>query len=150
MSKDLNLCQFIGRLGKDVELRYLSNGEPFASLSIACSDDYNDKNTGEKIEQTNWIRVITFGNLAKIIGEYCKKGRKIYISGKQRTRKWTDQNGMDRYSTEIIANTMQLLGGRAEAANALSTTGAHPGVSSAPPPQAVPMGMDYFDQEIPF
>lgn len=108
--KDLNLCQFIGRLGKDLELRYSASGSAVANFSIACSDDY--KKDGEKVEQTNWINIVIFGKLADIAGQYLKKGSQVYISGKQVTRKWQDQSGNDRYSTEIVANEMQLLGGR--------------------------------------
>ncbi len=104
MSKDLNLCQFIGRIGKDIELKYMPNGDAVANFSIACGDDYKDKQTGQKVEQTNWINVVAFRRLAEILGEYCNKGDQVYISGKQRTRKYQAQDGSDRYSTEIVAN----------------------------------------------
>ena len=99
MSKDLNLCQFIGRLGKDPEVRYTPDGKAVANFSIACSDDYKAK-SGEKIEQTNWIKIVAWGRLAEICGEYLKKGSQVYIAGKQVTRKWQDKDGNDRYSTE--------------------------------------------------
>lgn len=112
MSKDLNLCQFIGRLGQDVELRYMPNGNAVANFSIACGDDYKDKNTGEKVERTNWIRIQMFGRLAEVASEFLRKGSQVYVSGKQVTRKWQDKNGQDRYTTEIVASEMQMLGGK--------------------------------------
>ena len=111
MSKDLNLCQFIGRLGDAPEIRYSSDGKAVATLSLACGDDYKDKQ-GNKVEQTNWIRIVAFGRLAEIMGEYLTKGSQIHVSGKQVTRKWQDQNGNDKYTTEIVADQMQMLGGQ--------------------------------------
>lgn len=111
MSKDLNQCNFIGRLGKDVEIKFTSSGNAIANFSIACGDDYKDKQ-GNKVEKTNWINVVIFGKLAEICGEYLSKGSQVFISGKQVTRKWTDQNGHDRYSTEIVANDMKMLGSK--------------------------------------
>jgi single-strand DNA-binding protein len=112
MAKDLNQCNFIGRLGKDVELKYMASGSAVANFSIACSDDYKNKNTGEKVEQTNWINVVAFGRLAEIIGEYCHKGSRVFVSGKQSTRKWQDQSGADKWTTEITANDIQMLDGK--------------------------------------
>jgi len=112
MSKDLNQCSFIGRLGKDPEIKYQAAGGAVASLSIACGDDYKNKKTGEKVEQTNWIRIVAFGRLAEIIGEYTKKGSQIFISGKQVTRKWQNKDGQDQYTTEIVASEMQMLDSR--------------------------------------
>lgn len=151
MSKDLNLCQFIGRIGKDIELKYSSASSAVVNFSIACGDDYKDKQSGQKVEQTNWVNIVAFGRLAEIIGEYCSKGSQIYISGKMRTRKWQDQSGQDRYTTEIVASEMQMLGGRAGAAEAQGVS--HQGASSSPPPQAAPSpapSMDDFDDDIPF
>jgi single-strand DNA-binding protein len=113
MSKDLNLCQFIGRLGKDIDLRYAANGNAVANFSIACSDDYKDK-SGAKCEQTNWISIVMFGKVAELANQYLSKGSKVYISGKQQTRKWTDKDGNTRYSTEVIANEIQFLDGKRE------------------------------------
>ena len=106
--KDLNLCQFIGRLGKDPEVRRSDKGT-MATFSMACSDDYRDKNTGETVQQTNWINIVVFGRLAEIIEQYVTKGSQIYIGGKQRTRKYQDNNGQDRYVTETVASEMQML-----------------------------------------
>lgn len=114
MSRDLNLCQFIGRLGKDPEIRYMPNGNAVANFSIACGDDYKDKNTGQNVEQTNWVNVVIFGRLAEIVQQYVHRSSKIYISGKQVTRKWQDQSGQDRYTTEIVAENMQMLDGKPE------------------------------------
>lgn len=109
MSKDLNLCQFIGRMGNDPDIRVTQSGITTASFDLACGDDYKDKTTGQKVEQTNWIRCVAFGRLAEIIKDYTHKGSKVYVSGKQSTRKWQDQNGQDRYTTEIVANELQML-----------------------------------------
>ena len=112
MSKDLNKWMGIGRTGKDPEIRYTKSGTTCASFSMACGDDYKDKNTGEKVEKTEWINISAFGGLADIIGKYVRKGAKIYIEGKYTTRKWQDQSGQDRYTTEIIASEMQMLDSR--------------------------------------
>jgi single-strand DNA-binding protein len=112
MSKDLNKWMGIGRTGKDPEIRYTKSGTTCASFSMACGDDYKDKNTGEKVEKTEWINISAFGGLADIIGKYVRKGAKIYIEGKYTTRKWQDQSGQDRYTTEIIASDMQMLDSR--------------------------------------
>lgn len=111
MAKSLNLCQFIGNLGEDPNIRYLQDGKAVASISIGVSDDYKDKN-GNMVQQTNWVRVTAFGRLAEIMGEYLKKGSKIYVSGKQVTRKYQAQDGSDRYATEINASEMQMLDSR--------------------------------------
>jgi single-strand DNA-binding protein len=108
MSKDLNLCQFIGRIGKEIELRYSANGQAVANFSIACGDDYKDKN-GAKVEQTNWVNIVMFGKVAELVNQYCGKGSKIYVSGKQVTRKWTNNEGKDQYSTEVVCNEIQFL-----------------------------------------
>lgn len=109
MSKDLNLCQFIGRLGQAPEVRYTQDGGAVANLNLACSDDYKDKQ-GNKVEQTEWVRVVAFGRLAEIMQQYLAKGSQVYVSGKIKTRKWQDKQGVDRYTTEIVADQMQMLG----------------------------------------
>jgi len=113
MSNDLNLCQFIGRAGKDPEVRYLPNGDAVCNFSIAVGSSWKDK-SGEKKEATEWVNVSAFGKLAEIVGEYVKKGKQVYIAGRMSTRKWQDKEGVDRYTTEIRADSMQLLGGRDE------------------------------------
>lgn len=145
MSIDLNLCQFIGRLGNDPEIRYAGDGKAIASLSIACSDDYKDK-SGQNVEQTNWIRVVAFGRLAEIMGEYLKKGSQVHISGKQVTRKWQNKEGVDQYTTEIKADKMQMLGGQGESSHQAA---AKP-QSQAQPKQMQPAPSNEFDDDIPF
>ena len=167
MSKDLNLCQFIGRLGKDPEIRYMPNGNAVANFSIACGDDYKDKNTGQKVEQTNWINVVIFGKLAEIVQQYVHKGSKIYISGKHVTRKWQDQSGQDRYTTEIVAGDMQMLDGKPEGSSSgqndqqynqapqqqqrpqQSAPQQRPQQRQQAPQQQAP-NFDYFDDDVPF
>lgn len=117
MSKDLNQCNFIGRLGRDPEIKYLPDGKAVANFSIACGDDYKAKD-GQKVEQTNWVNIVAFGRLAEIIGEYCSKGSRVFVSGKQVTRKWQHKStGEDRYTTEIVASEMQLLDSRGATAD---------------------------------
>lgn len=108
MANDLNQCNFIGRLGVDPEIRYLPQGGAVANFSIACNWKSKDK------EGSEWIKIVAYEILAEICGEYLKKGSKVFISGKQRTRKWQDQQGVERYTTEIIANEMQMLDGKQE------------------------------------
>ena len=113
MSKDLNQCNFIGRLGRDPDVKFMPSGKAVVNFSIACGDDYKDKQSGQKVEKTNWINVVAFDRLAEVIGEYLKKGSKVYVTGKQVTRKWSDPNtGTPRYTTEIVANDMQMLDSR--------------------------------------
>jgi len=102
----------IGNLGKDPEVRYSEGGSAMANFSIAVSESWKDKQTGEKREKTEWIRIVAFGKLAEIIGEYLKKGSKVYIEGKLQTRKWQGNDGQDRYTTEVVARDMQMLGDR--------------------------------------
>ncbi len=115
MSNDLNKCLFIGRLGADPEMRSTQTGKSVANFRIAVGSSWKDKGTGEKKEQTDWVSIVAFDRLAEICGEYLRKGSQVFIEGAQRTRKWQDKNGVDRYSTEIIASQMQMLGGKPEA-----------------------------------
>ena len=108
----VNLVIILGNLGNDPEVRYMPNGEPVANISIATSENWTDKTTGEKREKTEWHRVVAFRRTAEIIGQYTRKGSKLYVEGKLQTRKWSDQNGVDRYTTEIIADSVQLLDSR--------------------------------------
>ena len=110
----VNKVIILGNLGNDPEVRYMPNGEPVANISIATSETWNDKNTGEKREKTEWHRVIAYRRTAEIIGQYTRKGSKLYVEGKLQTRKWTDNNGVDRYTTEIIADSVQLLDSRGD------------------------------------
>jgi len=109
----LNLCQFIGNVGNK-DSRFMTNGDQVVNLSIACNESYKDK-SGESVEKTEWVKVVFYKNLASIVDKYVEKGKQIYISGRLQTRKWTDKQGVDHYSTEIVANEMKMLGGKANA-----------------------------------
>jgi single-strand DNA-binding protein len=113
MSNDLNQCQFIGRLGNDPETKFLPTGGAVTNISIACGEKWKDKQTGQPQEWTEWVRVVAFGKLAEIMGEYLRKGSQVYISGSMRTRSW-DKDGQKHYSTEIVADKMQMLGGKSD------------------------------------
>lgn len=102
MAGSLNKVELIGNLGQDPEVRYMPNGGAVANLTIATSETWKDKQTGEKKEKTEWHRVVIFGKLAEIAGEYLRKGSKVFIEGKLQTRKWSDQQGVERYTTEIV------------------------------------------------
>lgn len=108
----LNQCQFIGNVGQTPEIRYSQSGDAICNFSIAVNETWRDKTSGEKKESTEWVRVVAYRKLAEICGEYLKKGNPVWVQGKMKTRKWQDQNGQDRYTTEIIADQMQMLGGR--------------------------------------
>ena len=112
----VNKVILVGNLGADPETRYLPSGDAVANIRLATTDRYKDKSSGEFKELTEWHRVAFFGRLAEIVNEYLKKGSSVYIEGRIRTRKWTDQSGQERYSTEIVADQMQMLGGRGGAA----------------------------------
>ncbi len=110
----VNKVILIGNLGKDPELKFLQSGQPVANFPIATSEKWKDKSTGETKEQTEWHNIIMFGKLAEIAGQYLKKGSSVFVEGRLQTRKWQDKNGQDRYTTEIIANEMKMLGGRGD------------------------------------
>ena len=111
MARGINKAIIVGALGKDPEIRYTASGSAVASFSVATNEQWKDKQTGEKKERTEWHNITVFGKLAEICGEYLKKGSQVYLEGKIQTDKWQDQNGQDRYTTKIIANEMQMLGG---------------------------------------
>ncbi|HGJ5874581.1 MAG TPA: single-stranded DNA-binding protein [Arsenophonus apicola] len=114
-SRGVNKVILIGNLGQDPEIRYMPNGGAVANLTLATSESWRDKQSGEMREKTEWHRVVIFGKLAEVAGEYLRKGSQVYIEGSLQTRKWQDQNGQDRYSTEVVVNiggTMQMLGAR--------------------------------------
>jgi single-strand DNA-binding protein len=108
----VNKVILVGNLGRDPETRYSPDGAAITNVSVATTSQWKDKNTGEKREETEWHRVAFFGRLAEIAGEYLKKGSQVYVEGKLRTRKWQDKDGQDRYTTEIVADAMQMLGSR--------------------------------------
>lgn len=116
MARGVNKVIIVGTLGNDPEVKYSASGSAIANLSVATSEQWKDKKTGEKKEQTEWHRVVVFGKLAEVAGEYLRKGSQVYIEGQMRTRKWTDSNGVDKYTTEIvipqIGGVMQMLGGK--------------------------------------
>ncbi|CAL4325893.1 single-stranded DNA-binding protein [Buchnera aphidicola] len=114
-SRGVNKVILIGHLGQDPEVRYMPNGNAVVNMTLATSENWKDKNTGESKEKTEWHRIVLFGKLAEIAGEYLRKGSQVYIEGSLQTRKWQDQNGLERYTTEVVVNiggTMQMLGNR--------------------------------------
>ncbi|MGC8427749.1 single-stranded DNA-binding protein [Mixta calida] len=150
-SKGVNKVILVGNLGKDPEVRYMPNGGAVASITLATSESWRDKQTGETKEKTEWHRVVLFGKLAEVAGEYLRKGSQIYIEGKLATRKWQDQSGQERYTTEIHVNvggTMQMLGGRQDG----KPQGNQPQQQSrgpSTPPASNEPPMD-FDDDVPF
>lgn len=110
----VNKAIIVGNLGQDPELKYSASGDAIVNFSVATTESWKDKNTGEKKEQTEWHRCVAYRKLAEIIGQYVKKGSSIYIEGKLKTRKWEDKNGVERYTTEIVVDEMQMLGGKQE------------------------------------
>ena len=113
MARGINKVILVGNLGKDPETRYMPSGKAVTNFSIATSESWKDKQTGEQKEQTEWHNIVMYDRLAEIAAEYLRKGSQVYVEGRLRTRKWQDKEGRDRYTTEIIANEMQMLGGRA-------------------------------------
>ncbi|VFP87196.1 Single-stranded DNA-binding protein [Candidatus Erwinia haradaeae] len=114
-SRGVNKVILVGNLGRDPEIRYIPNGSAVTNIALATSESWRDKQTGETKEKTEWHRVVLFGKLAEVACEYLRKGSQIYIEGSLQTRKWTDQSGIERYTTEVVVNvggTMQMLGGR--------------------------------------
>jgi len=120
-SRGVNKVILVGNLGQDPEVRYMPNGGAVANITLATSESWRDKQTGENKEMTEWHRVVLFGKLAEVAGEYLRKGSQVYIEGQLRTRKWQDQSGQEKYTTEVVVNvgcTMQMLGGRQQGASA--------------------------------
>jgi len=145
MARGLNKVMIIGNLGSDPEIKYMPSGDAAATLSVATADAYKDKQSGEQVEKTEWHRVVAYGRLAEIMGEYLKKGSKVYIEGSLQTRKWQDKSGNERYTTEIKAREMQMLDSRAGAG--MGSSAAMPAsAASAPAPAMVAE----VDDEIPF
>lgn len=173
MSRGINKVILVGNIGQDPEVRYLPNGGAVANVTLATSESWLDKNSGQRQEKTEWHRVVFFGKLADIVGQYVKKGSKLYVEGKLQTRKWQDQSGNDKYTTEIVVGPggqMQMLDGR-------NDSGGQPqgNYQKSPPPQQAPnpyqqpaaqnnqqptnnmgspasqrQGFDDFDDDIPF
>ncbi|HEX5636003.1 MAG TPA: single-stranded DNA-binding protein [Gammaproteobacteria bacterium] len=152
MSRGINKVILVGHLGKDPETKYMPSGGAVTNVTIATSESWKDKTSGEKQEKTEWHRVVFFNKLAEIAGEYLKKGSQVYVEGSLRTRKWQNKEGVDQYTTEIVANEMQMLGGKPGGGGgdySQSSSSRSSGQQSAP--QAQPAGMDApFDDDIPF
>lgn len=141
--RGVNKVILIGTLGKDPEVRYMPNGDAVANVSLATSETWKDQQ-GQRQERTEWHNVTFYRQLAEIVGRYPKKGDKLYIEGSLRTRKWQDKQGNDRYTTEIVATEMQMLGGKSEGNSQPQQD--HAQQQAAPPPN----GMNDFDDDIPF
>ena len=129
----VNKVILIGNLGKDPEVRYAPSGSAICNVTIATSRQWKDKTSGERQEETEWHRVVFYDRLAEIAGEYLKKGKSVYIEGRLKTRKWTDKEGQDRYTTEIIAQEMTMLGSREGGSGGGDEMGSSPAPRSAPP-----------------
>lgn len=159
MARGINKVILVGNLGNDPEVRYTTSGSAVTTISLATAESWKDKNTNETQERTEWHRVVFFNRLAEIAGEYLKKGRQVYIEGKLQTRKWQDKEGQDRYTTEIVANEMQMLGSMsAGGGNGMPDSGQGYANSNAPAApkakntnqtQTTP-DFDDFDDDIPF
>jgi single-strand DNA-binding protein len=160
MARGINKVIIVGNVGGDPETRYMPSGSAVTNLTIATNESWKDKQTGEQKERTEWHRVAMFNRLAEIAAEYLRKGSQVYIEGKLRTRKWQDKSGNDRYTTEIIADEMQMLGGRGGGGGGGNFGGGSQGDSQGggqqgggqqgggnAPPQP---GPDDFDDDIPF
>ena len=153
MARGINKVILIGHVGVDPEVRYMPNGNAVATISIATTESWKDKQSGERQERTEWHRVVCFNRLGEIVGEYTRKGSKVYIEGSLRTRKWQDQQGQDRYTTEIVANDLQMLdskGGSSMPDDMPSQQfEAAPAKSSKPTTQQ-PDTLEELDDDIPF
>ena len=158
----VNKVILIGNCGRDPEVRYAPSGSAIANVTIATSRQWKDKTSGERQEETEWHRVVFFDRLGEIAGEYLKKGKSVYVEGRLKTRKWTDKDGVEKYTTEIIADVMQLLGGReggGGGAGGAEDSGSAPAPRSAPAARPAPAtkpaaksatGFDDMDDDIPF
>ena len=157
MAKGINKVILVGHLGQDPEVKYMPSGGAVANVSIATSDQWKDKQSGEMKDKTEWHRVVFFGRLAEIVGEYLKKGSQVYVEGRLQTRKWQDKNGADHYTTEIVASELQMLGGRGEGGgqhqSGRGSAQQAPQAQRAPAQQQggyQPMPEDEFDSDVPF
>jgi single-strand DNA-binding protein len=161
MAKGINKVILVGNLGNDPEVKYMPSGGAVTNFSLATADSWKDKTSGERVDKTEWHRVVFFNRLAEIAGEYLKKGSQVYIEGSLRTRKWQDQGGQDRYTTEIVGSEMQMLGSRSGGDASYSGGQSAPQQSARPPAakpaqnqsrQAPPAAQNFddFDDDIPF
>ena len=163
MAKGINKVILVGNLGNDPEVKYMPSGGAVTNISIATADSWKDKTTGERVDKTEWHRVVFFNRLAEIAGEYLKKGSQVYIEGALRTRKWQDQSGQEKYTTEIVGSEMQMLGSKSGGSGSFdqsvpqqSAQAPRPNPAQqqnrptqAPAP-AAPQNFDDFDDDIPF
>lgn len=152
MSRGVNKVILIGRLGNDPEVKYMPSGGAITNISVATSEQWKDKATGQPQERTEWHRVVLFNRLGEIAGEYLKKGGNVYLEGSLRTRKWQGQDGQDRYTTEIVASEMQMLDGKGDADQSRTGNAARPHPRSGAQAQSAPDAppFDDFDDSIPF
>ena len=147
----VNKVIIVGNLGRDPETRYMPSGDAMTSITVATTDSWKDKATGEKKEQTEWHRIMFFGKLAEIADQYLKKGSQVYVEGSLRTRKYKDKDGVEKYATEIKADSMQMLGGRGDGGGEERTQQSAPRQASRQaPPAANSGGAGYMDDDIPF
>ena len=147
----INKVIIVGNLGNDPEIRTMPNGEAVANISVATSESWTDKNSGEKKTQTEWHRIVLYRGLAEIAGQYLKTGSQVYIEGRLKTRKWQDSNGQDRYTTEIQGDNLQMLGGRnQDAAQNQPTKQQDKQQKAQSKPQQSEPPVDAFDDNIPF
>lgn len=150
MARGINKAIIVGSLGQNPEIKYSASGSSIVNLSVATNEKWKDKSTGQDVEKTEWHRIVIFGKLAEIAARYLKKGAQVYFEGKIQTRKWQDQSGQDRYITEIIANEMQMLGGRSNTtAQDQSAARDYQAASNGSGSYSAPPADDGFD-DIPF
>ncbi len=152
-SRGVNKVILVGNLGKDPEIRYTADGRAIANITVATSETWKDKNSGQQQEKTEWHRVVIFGKLAEIAGEYLRKGSQVYFEGKLQTRKWQDQSGQDKYTTEVVVDIngqMQMLGGRSGGGGDTSFGNNSRPQQQNQQPQPAPAMDDDFDDDIPF
>ena len=149
MARGVNKVILVGNLGADPETRYMPSGGAVTNINIATSKSWKDKNTGDQQERTEWHRVVFFNRLAEIAAEYLRKGSQVYVEGELRTRKWQDRDGNDRWTTEIVADEMQMLGGRPGAAPSAPMP-ARGGAEPAEPAAAAAAASNDLDDDIPF
>jgi single-strand DNA-binding protein len=151
----INKVILVGNLGAKPEIKYASNGNAISNLSVATSESWTDKSTGQKQERTEWHRVSLYGKVAEIAAQYLDKGSKVYVEGKLQTRKWQDQNGQDRYTTEVVisgySGTLQMLDRRDDMTSSASSQQSQPqSQASEPAPAIAPVAPDEFEDDIPF
>jgi single-strand DNA-binding protein len=158
MARGINKVILIGNLGNDPDVRYTSGGSPVANVSLATAESWRDKETGDMQERTEWHRVVFFSRLAEIVEKYLRKGSKIYVEGRLQTRKWQDRDGNDRYSTEIVANGMEMLDSKGASGEFAGTSAPMRKPASATSPAPAPVqqesspgnGGEFVDDDIPF